>query len=79
MSKKSFFALSVLFICMTLVTASSVEEETVYQFVKTLYEHAAEVVEKHPAGKAINAKNIVKDTGTPFHPGVVRYFDEMGF
>lgn len=64
---------------MTLVTAASVEEETVYQFVKTLFEHAAEVVEKHPAGKAIAAKNIVKDTGTAFHPGAVRYFKEQGF
>jgi TRAP transporter TAXI family solute receptor len=64
---------------MTLVTAASVEEETVYQFVKTLFEHAAEVVEKHPAGKSIAAKNIVKDTGTAFHPGAVRYFNEQGF
>jgi len=64
---------------MTLVTAAAVEEETVYQFVKILFEHAPEVVEKHPAGKAIKAKNIIKNTGTEFHPGAARYFKEQGF
>jgi TRAP transporter TAXI family solute receptor len=62
---------------MTLVTASSVAEDTVYQFTKALYEHASEVTEKHPAGRAINAKNIVRDTGTPFHAGAIRYFKEI--
>lgn len=63
---------------MILVTSASVSEDTVYQFTKTLYEHAAEVVEKHPAGRAINATNAVRDTGTAFHPGAIRYFNEIG-
>ena len=63
---------------MHLITAANIEEETVYQFTKTLYEQRAEVVKIHPAGKAINPKNIVKDTGTPFHPGAIRYFKEIG-
>lgn len=63
---------------MILVTSASVSEDTVYQFTKTLYEHAAEVVEKHPAGRAINATNAVRATGTPFHPGAIRYFKEIG-
>ena len=63
---------------MHLITAANIEEETVYRFTKTLYEQRAEVVKIHPAGKAINPKNVVKDTGTPFHPGAVRYFKEIG-
>ena len=62
---------------MILVTAAGTDQQTVYLFTKTLYEHASEVVQKHPAGKAINAKNSVRDTGTPFHPGAVRYFREQ--
>ncbi len=63
---------------MILVTSASVPEDTVYQFARTLYEHAAEVVGKHPAGRAINATNAVRTTGTPFHPGAVQYFKEIG-
>ena len=63
---------------MHLITAMAQDEEKVYRFTKILYEHRTEVVEIHPAGKAINPKNIVKDTGTPFHPGAVRYYKEIG-
>ncbi|MHC4521094.1 MAG: TAXI family TRAP transporter solute-binding subunit [Planctomycetota bacterium] len=63
---------------MILVTSVKVDEETVYRFTKTLFEHAAEVAEKHPAGKAINPGNAVRDTGTPFHPGAIRYYREKG-
>ena len=63
---------------MTLVTSAEVDDETVYRVTKTLFEHAAEVVDKHPAGKAINAKNVIRDTGTPFHSGAIRYFKEAG-
>ena len=63
---------------MHLITAANIEEETVYRFTKTLYEQRAEVVKIHPAGKAINPKNVVKDTGTPFHSGAIRYYKEIG-
>jgi len=63
---------------MHLITRASLDEETVYQFTKTLYEKRAEVVQKHPAGRAINPKNIIHDTGTPFHPGAIKYFKEIG-
>ena len=63
---------------MHLITRPSLDEDTAYAFTKALYENRAEVVKKHPAGRAINPKNIVRDTGTPFHPGAIRYFKEIG-
>ena len=63
---------------MHLITAEIVDENTVYEFTKTLYTHRAEVVKIHKAGKAINPKNVVKDTGTPFHPGAIRFYREIG-
>ena len=63
---------------MHLITAEKVDEDTVYAFTKTLYTHRAEVVKRHGAGKAINPKNVIKDTGTPFHPGAVRFYKEIG-
>ena len=63
---------------MHLITSANQADEDVYQFTKILYEHRAEVVKKHPAGKAINPKNVVKDTGTTFHRGAIRYYTEIG-
>jgi TRAP transporter TAXI family solute receptor len=63
---------------MHLITRASLDEEIVYQFTKRLYENRAEVVKRHPAGRAINPKNVIRDTGTPFHPGAIRYFKEIG-
>jgi TRAP transporter TAXI family solute receptor len=63
---------------MHLITAENADENTVYAFTKTLYTHRAEVVKRHGAGKAINPKNVVKDIGTPFHPGAIRFYREIG-
>ena len=63
---------------MHLVTSDSQDEELVYQLTKALYEGKEQVVQKHPAGRAINPKNVVRDTGTPFHPGAIRYYREIG-
>ena len=63
---------------MHLITAEAAEESMVYEFTKTLYTHRAEVVKRHAAGKAIHPKNVIKDTGTPFHPGAIRFYKEIG-
>ena len=63
---------------MHLVTPADLDEETVYRFTRILYENRADVVKKHPAGKAIQPGNVIRDTGTPFHPGAIRYYREIG-
>ena len=63
---------------MHLITAESADEELVYEFTKTLYEQRAQVVERHPAGRAIQPGNVVRDTGTTFHPGAVKFYEEIG-
>ena len=63
---------------MHLIAAVNADEELVYQVTKTLYENRESVVEKHAAGRAINAENVVRDTGTEFHPGAIRYYREIG-
>jgi len=55
-----------------------VDEELVYRLTKTIYENRAKVVEKHPAGRAINPKNVIRNTGTEFHPGAIRFYEEIG-
>ena len=63
---------------MHLITAEQVDEETVYNFTKTLYNNRAEVVKAHKAGRAINEKNVSINVGTPFHPGAIRFYKEIG-
>ena len=45
---------------------------------KLLYDNRERVVEKHAAGRAINPTNVVRDTGTAFHPGAIRFYHEIG-
>jgi len=63
---------------MHLITSASVSEELVYNVTKSLYEHRENVVERHAAGRAINPNNVVRDTGTEFHPGAIRFYQEIG-
>jgi TRAP transporter TAXI family solute receptor len=63
---------------MHLVTSAAADEDFVYEVVRTLWENRERVVEKHPAGKAINPTVAVRHTGTEFHPGAVRFYREIG-
>ncbi|MDX1502371.1 MAG: TAXI family TRAP transporter solute-binding subunit [Thermoanaerobaculia bacterium] len=63
---------------MHLITGAGVSEELVYQVTRTLWENRERVAEKHPAGRAINPRVAVRDTGTEFHPGAVRFYREIG-
>ena len=63
---------------MHLIAAADADEELVYRVTKALYENSQGVTERPPAGRAINAHNVVRDTGTPFHPGAVRFYREVG-
>jgi TRAP transporter TAXI family solute receptor len=63
---------------MHLITAADQPEELVYQITRTIWENREAVVERAAAGRAINPENVVRDTGTEFHPGAVRFYREIG-
>jgi TRAP transporter TAXI family solute receptor len=63
---------------MHLITSAAASDDLVYNVTKTLYEQRESVVEKHAAGRAINPGNVVRDTGTEFHPGAIRFYQEIG-
>jgi TRAP transporter TAXI family solute receptor len=63
---------------MHLITSAAHDEELVYQITRTIYENRAAVTERHAAGRAIQPENVVRDTGTEFHPGAIRYYKEIG-
>lgn len=63
---------------MHLITAATVDAELVHAFAKTIYNHRERVIERHAAGRAIRPEVVVRDTGTPFHPGAERFYRELG-
>jgi uncharacterized protein len=63
---------------MHIIAAEGQDEDLVYRVTRALYENREQVVQRHAAGAAINPTNVVKDTGTPFHPGAIRYYREIG-
>ena len=63
---------------MHVITSASQPEDLVYEVTKTIYENREEIAGKHPAGKALNPKNITRDTGIDYHPGAVKYYKEAG-
>jgi TRAP transporter TAXI family solute receptor len=63
---------------MHVITSADAPDDLVYNVTRLLYENRALVVEKHAAGRAINPNNVVRDTGTEFHPGAIRFYEEAG-
>jgi TRAP transporter TAXI family solute receptor len=63
---------------MHLITSADQDDALVYEVTKMLWERRDEIAERHPAGRSINPSNAVRDTGTPFHPGAIRFYREIG-
>jgi TRAP transporter TAXI family solute receptor len=74
--EEPFFGLNVG--SMHLITGADQDEDLIYEVTRTLWEFRSEVVEKHAAGRAIQPEVVVRDTGVEFHPGAVRYYQEIG-
>ncbi len=63
----------------TLVTSAAVDEETVYQLTKGIFENLDRIRELHEAFRNLDAQKMVDQGNTiPRHPGAERYFREAG-
>jgi uncharacterized protein len=60
------------------VTSSDVDEETVYQMTKLMFEHLPDLVAAHKAAGAISLENALNGMPVPLHPGAERYYREVG-
>jgi TRAP transporter TAXI family solute receptor len=63
---------------MHLITSKSADDDLIYDITRAIYMNKERVVEKHPAGRTIRPEIITRDTGTPFHPGAIRFYRELG-
>jgi len=60
-----------------LVVNSDMDENTVYQITKTLYEHLDQLRKLHPSLKNLTMEGY-KDSLVPLHPGAKKFYTEMG-
>jgi TRAP transporter TAXI family solute receptor len=63
---------------MHVITTANQDESLIYQITKTMWENRAEIAKQHKAALAINEDNAARFTGTPFHPGAIRFYKEIG-
>ena len=57
---------------------ASLDSDTVYTFLNTIYSHYDEYKDKHPIMKWWTPEQGVSVIGSPVHPGAVKYFKEKG-
>ena len=63
----------------TLVTSEDVDDEVVYQLVKTVFENLDKFRKLHPAFGHLQAKAMLQGNSAPFHDGALRYYKEKGW
>jgi TRAP transporter TAXI family solute receptor len=64
----------------TIVTRADVDEEVVYQYVRSVFENFDSFRELHPALANLDPQTMVTEgLSAPLHPGAVRYYEEQGW
>ena len=62
----------------TLAVNANLDEATVYEMTKALFENLDELGSAHAKGKEVSAKSAVTGISVLFHPGAAKYFKEIG-
>ncbi len=64
----------------TFVTSSKVDDATVYELVKAVFENFDDFKKLHPAFANLDPKDMVKNgISAPLHPGAMKYYKEKGW
>ncbi len=59
-----------------LVVSSEMDEDTVYQITKAMFENIGELQAVHPAANETTIEFTMSATPVPLHPGAIRYYEE---
>jgi TRAP transporter TAXI family solute receptor len=60
-----------------ILVRSDADDQFVYDVTKLLFENLGKMAETIAAVKAVNASNVTRDTGVEFHPGAIRFYQEL--
>lgn len=61
-----------------LAVSSEMDEELAYRITQTLFEHTDQLIAIHPAANDTTVEFSVESTPIAFHPGALRYYEEVG-
>ena len=61
-----------------IIARDDVNEDSVYQFVSTIFENADEIAQQHGMGAQLDLEFASSVTSVPYHPGAAKYFSEKG-
>lgn len=62
----------------TLVVRDALDEETVYNMTRALFEKREDIAAAHAKGKELSVKGAIEGVSVPFHKGAQRFFKEIG-
>ena len=63
----------------TVLTTNTLDENTVYQIVKNVFDNFEQFKRLHPAFAGLKKENLIHEgLSAPLHPGAARYFKEKG-
>lgn len=62
----------------TLIVAADIDEETVYQITKSIFDNIEAISAEHAKGAELSVENATSGMTAPFHAGAARYFAEKG-
>ena len=61
-----------------LIVHADMDEDLAYNITKAMYENVADLIAIHPAANDTTLEFSVAATPIPFHPGALRYLEEVG-
>jgi TRAP transporter TAXI family solute receptor len=62
----------------TIIAANDLPEETVYAFLKGMFDNKADIAAGHVKGELIDLNTAVSGISIPFHPGAAAYYADQG-
>lgn len=63
----------------TIAVNNNIPEEVVYNLIKTLFDKKSDLATSHAKGEELNIEDAYKGISIPFHPGAVKYYEELGY
>lgn len=63
----------------TIAVNNNIPDEEVYNIIKTIFDKQSDLSLAHAKGNELNIEEAPKGISIPFHPGAVKYYEELGY